>query len=206
MADYTDARRHLMKRDPKLAQLIRQVGACRLGEHRPQPPFVALAYSIASQQLSVKAADTISTRFCALFPDGVPDPAHLVALDADVVRAAGFSRPKVGFLRDLATQVVDKRLPLDVLHQMPDDDVLRSLTAVKGIGRWTVEVFLMFRLGRMDVFPADDLGLVKAVQRVYRLRKRPTRDRLMKIAEPWRPCRSVAAWYLWRSLSMLEES
>jgi DNA-3-methyladenine glycosylase II len=206
MADYTHARRHLMKRDPKLAQLIKRVGPCRLGEHRPRPPFVALAYSIAAQQLSAKAADTIFSRFCALFPDGVPDPAHLVTLDAALVRAVGFSRPKVGFLKDLATHVVDKRLALDALHEMPDEDVLRTLTAVKGIGRWTAEVFLMFRLGRMDVFPADDLGLVKAVQRVYRLRKRPTRDRLMKIAEPWRPYRSVAAWYLWRSLSMLEEA
>jgi DNA-3-methyladenine glycosylase II len=206
MTDYTAARRHLLKRDPKLAELIKQVGPCRFGEHRPQSPFVALAYSIASQQLSVKAADTIFNRFCALFPGGVPDPAHLVTLDADVVRAVGFSRPKVGFLKDLAAHVVDNRLPLDGLHDMADEDVLRTLTAVKGIGRWTAEVFLMFRLGRMDVFPADDLGLVKAVQRVYRLRKRPSRDRLMKIAEPWRPYRSIAAWYLWRSLSMLDES
>lgn len=204
MSDYIRARRHLMRNDPRLADLIKQVGPCRLGEIPQKPPFVALAYSIASQQLSVKAADTIFNRFCDLFPpDRVPDPATIVTMHGDTIRAVGFSRPKVSFLQDLAAQVVDNRLPLDSLHAMPDDEVMRTLTAVKGIGRWTAEVFLMFRLGRMDVFPADDLGLVKAVQRVYGLRKRPSRERLMKIAEPWRPYRSVAAWYLWRSLSII---
>ena len=204
MTDYIRARRHLMRKDPRLAEVIMQVGACRLGELPHRPPFAALAYSIASQQLSVKAADTIFNRFCDLFPpDRVPDPAKIVTMNGDTIRAVGFSRPKVSFLQDLATQVVDNRLPLDALHTMPDEEVLRTLTAVKGIGRWTAEVFLIFRLGRVDVFPADDLGLVKAVQRLYGLRKRPSRERLMKIAEPWRPYRSVAAWYLWRSLSIL---
>jgi DNA-3-methyladenine glycosylase II len=204
MADYTRARRHLMRQDPKLGALIKQLGQCRLGEGPQLPPFVALSYAIASQQLSVKAADTIFRRFCDLFPpDRVPDPAKLATIHPDVVRAAGFSRPKVGFLQDLAAQVVDGRLPLDALATLPDEEVLQRLTAVKGIGRWTAEVFLVFRLGRQDVFPADDLGLVKAVQSVYGLRKKPSRDRLMKIAEPWRPYRSVAAWYLWRSLSIL---
>jgi DNA-3-methyladenine glycosylase II len=204
MADYTKARRHLMRADPRLGAVIKKIGPCQLDQNGQQAPFVALAYSIASQQLSVKAADTIFKRFCDLFPpDRVPDPARLVALTPDAIRAVGFSRPKVGFLQDLAARIVDQRLQLELLHQMSDDDVLQTLTAVKGIGRWTAEVFLVFRLGRMDVFPADDLGLVKAVQQVYGLRKRPSRERLMKIAEPWRPYRSVAAWYLWRSLSIL---
>ncbi len=196
-----------MRHDPRLGAIIKKVGACRLGDQPHQPPFVALAYAIASQQLSVKAADTIFKRFCELFPpERVPDPARLTAMSPDAIRAAGFSRPKVAFLQDLAARVVDNRLPLDTLHARADDDVLETLTAVKGIGRWTAEVFLVFRLGRMDVFPADDLGLVKAVQKAYGLRQRPSRDRLMKIAEPWRPYRSVAAWYLWRSLSMLESA
>jgi DNA-3-methyladenine glycosylase II len=127
----------------------------------------------------------------------------MMLLNPDAIRAVGFSRPKVSFLQDLAAQVVDQRLPLDALQMMSDEEVMAALTAVKGIGRWTAEVFLLFRLGRMDVFPADDLGLVRAVQRTYGLRKKPSRDRLMKIAEPWRPYRSVAAWYLWRSLSIL---
>lgn len=193
-----------MRTDPRLGALIKQVGPCGLGNVPERPPFVALTYAIASQQLSVKAADTIFKRFCDLFPpDRIPDPAKMMLLNPDAIRAVGFSRPKVSFLHDLAAQVVDQRLPLDALQMMSDEEVMAALTAVKGIGRWTAEVFLLFRLGRMDVFPADDLGLVRAVQRTYGLRKKPSRDRLMKIAEPWRPYRSVAAWYLWRSLSIL---
>ncbi len=201
--DYARARRHLMRRDPVLAAVIKQVGPCRLADIPETPPFVALAEAIASQQLSVKAADTIFGRFCDLFgPDRLPDPARMLALDDEAVRRAGFSRSKVAFLRDLATHVVDERLPLDRLHQEDDATVLEQLTAVKGIGTWTAEIFLMFRLKRPDVFPADDLGLVKAAQRVYRLRQRPDRQRLLKMAEAWRPYRSIAAWYLWRSLAL----
>lgn len=206
MADYSRARRHLMRRDRVLGALITRIGPCRLNEVPPQKPFVALAYSIASQQLSVKAADTIFNRFRDLFPpERIPDPARLLTLDVETVRKVGFSRPKVGFLKELAAGVVENRLALDTLHDLPDEEAMAVLTSIKGVGRWTAEVFLMFRLGRMDVFPADDLGLVKAVQRVYGLRKRPSRDRLMKIAEPWRPYRTVAAWYLWRSVSMLDD-
>jgi 3-methyladenine DNA glycosylase/8-oxoguanine DNA glycosylase len=167
------------------------------------PPFMALAEAIASQQLSVKAADTIFARFCDLFsPDRLPDPVRLLALDPEAVRRAGFSRPKVVYLRDLAARVVEDRLPLDRLHLEDDETVLNQLVAVKGIGVWTAEIFLMFRLRRPDVFPADDLGLVKAAQRIYGLRKRPDRKRLLTIAESWRPYRSVAAWYLWRSQAL----
>ncbi len=204
MADYTQARRHLMRRDPVLGALIKKVGRCGLDEVAPQPPFMALAYAIASQQLSTKAANTIFGRFCDLFPpDRVPDPVRLASIDADAIRAVGYSRPKAGFLKDLAARVVDRRLALDSLHELNDDDVMQALTGVKGIGRWTAEVFLMFRLGRPDIFPADDLGLVKAAQQLYRLRTRPSRDQLLALAEPWRPYRSVAAWYLWQSLGMV---
>ena len=200
--DYEKARRHLMRRDPQLASVIKQVGPCRLADIPDTPPFVALSEAIASQQLSVKAADTIFGRFCDLFPGRVPDPALLLALDDEVVRRAGFSRSKVSFLRDLAAHVVEERLPLHRLHEEDDRTVLEQLVAVKGIGIWTAEIFLMFRLKRPDVFPADDLGLVKAAQRVYGLRQRPDRKRLIKMADAWRPYRSVAAWYLWRSLSL----
>jgi DNA-3-methyladenine glycosylase II len=200
--DYDKARRHLMRRDSRLAPVIKQVGRCRLPDIPDTPPFVALAEAIASQQLSVKAAVTIFGRFCDLFPpDRIPDPVRLLALEEDAVRRAGFSRSKVAFLRDLASHVVEERLPLHRLHEEDDAEVLAQLTAVKGIGVWTAEIFLMFRLKRPDIFPADDLGLVKAAQRVYGLRQRPDRKRLLKMAEAWRPYRSVAAWYLWRSLS-----
>ena len=201
--DYQRARRYLMRKDPVLATVIRQVGPCELPNIPHQPPFMALAEAIASQQLSVKAADTIFGRFCALFgPDNIPDPQRLLQLQEDAIRAAGFSRSKVVFLRDLAAHVTEKRLELERLHELEDAHVLEQLTAVKGIGQWTAEIYLMFRLQRPDVFPADDLGLVKGAQKVYGLRQRPTRKKLLKMAEAWRPYRSVAAWYLWRSLSL----
>jgi DNA-3-methyladenine glycosylase II len=192
-----------MRRDPVLATVIKRVGACQLANIPQQPPFMALAEAIASQQLSVKAADTIFARFCALFaPDNIPDPARLLRLDDETIRRSGFSRSKVVFLRDLANHVVENRLMLDTLHELEDHVVLQQLTAVKGIGTWTAEIFLLFRLQRPDVFPVDDLGLVKAAQNVYGMRQRPTKKKLLKMAEAWRPYRSIAAWYLWRSLSL----
>jgi DNA-3-methyladenine glycosylase II len=204
--DYERARRHLMRRDPRLGAVIRQVGPCRLQDIPDRPPFMALAEAIASQQLSVKAADTIFGRLCDLFgPDRQPDPRRLLALDDAALRTAGFSRSKVVYLRDLATHVIDKRLDLDRMHEHDDLQVLEQLTAVKGIGQWTAEIFLMFRLKRPDVFPVDDLGLVKAAQRVYGLRQRPSRKRLLRMADAWRPYRSIAAWYLWRSVQVENE-
>jgi DNA-3-methyladenine glycosylase II len=203
---YERARRHLMRRDPTLAVVIKRVGPCGLPHMPESPPFMALAEAIASQQLSVKAADTIFGRLCDLFPpDRQPDPVRLLAMEDTALRGAGFSRAKVLFLKDLASHVVDKRIDLDRMHEHDDLQVLEQLTAVKGIGQWTAEIFLMFRMKRPDVFPVDDLGLVKAAQRVYGLRRRPTRRRLLKMAEAWRPYRSVAAWYLWRSVQLTNE-
>ena len=159
--------------------------------------------SIASQQLSTKAADTIFRRFCDLFPpDGRPTPDRVMTLTDDEIRSVGFSRPKVSFIKDLAGHVRDGRLDLKGLTDHPDEEVMRQLVAVKGIGRWTAEIFLMFRLGRPDILPAGDLGLMNAVQRAYGKRKRPTPDQLRKMGEAWRPYRSVAAWYLWASLGV----
>ena len=124
-----------------------------------------------------------------------------MTLTDDEIRGAGFSRPKVSFIKDLAAHVLDRRLDLDGLTRHPDEEVMRQLVAVKGIGRWTAEIFLMFRLGRPDILPADDLGLMNAVHRAYKLRKRPDAKRLRKMGEKWRPYRSVASWYLWASLS-----
>jgi len=200
--DYTIARRHLMKADPKLGVIIKRVGPCELHAFAPRDPFETLCMSIASQQLSTKAAATIFGRFKDLFPpDRKPTPDRVMTLGDDQLRACGFSRAKAAFVKDLAAHVLDGRLDLKRLKKHPDDEVMRQLVAVKGIGRWTAEIFLMFRLGRPDILPADDLGLMNAVHRAYRLRKRPDAKRLRQIGEAWRPHRSVAAWYLWQSLT-----
>jgi DNA-3-methyladenine glycosylase II len=178
MSDYTKARRHLMRRDPVLRELIKRIGPCELHNAGPADPFEALTMSIASQQLSVKAADTIFGRFRDLFPpDRTPTPVRVLALSDDQIRGVGFSRPKAGFIKDLAARVHDGRLDLAGMRDHPDEDVMAQLVAVKGI------------------------GLMNAVQRAYRLRKRPTPDKVRKMGENWRPYRSVASWYLWQSLS-----
>lgn len=191
-----------MKADPKLRLVIKRIGPCKLHSVAPRDPFETLCMSIASQQLSTKAAATIFGRFADLFPpDRTPTPQRVMTLTDDKIRTCGFSRPKVTFIKDLAGQVLDGRLDLKALKKHSDDEVMQQLVAVKGIGRWTAEVFLMFRLGRMDILPADDLGLMNAARRVYGFRTRPDAKKLRKIGEQWRPYRSIAAWYLWESLS-----
>ena len=197
--DYARARRLLLRRDPVLAALIRKHGACGLAAAQRADHFSALVRAITGQQLSTKAASTIYARLVALMPGGVT-PEALASLTDDQMRAVGMSRQKTAYFRDLASKALTGALPLNSLDDMSDDEVIAALTQVKGIGRWSAEMFLMFRLHRPDVLPVDDLGIVNAVKNVYRLRKRPTADRIRKIGEPWRPYRSVACWYLWRSL------
>ena len=197
--DYARARRALMRRDPVIATLIRQHGECGLASSQRTDPFHALLHAIIAQQLSTKAAKTIEGRFSALF-DGGPTPAAVVRASDEKLRAVGLSPQKLKYVRDLCARILDGSLNLDALAVLTDDEVIEALTSVKGIGRWTAEMFLMFRLHRPDVLPVGDLGIVKAVQRAYKLRALPTPARLTKIGETWRPYRSVACWYLWASL------
>ena len=198
---YEKARRLLMKRDPILAAAITRVGPCGMADRQRKDHLSALIGAIVSQQLSTKAAATIFGRFVALFPDGhIRDAAAIAGQSDAALRAVGLSGQKVGYLRDLSARIADGRLQLNELDALPDEDVIERLTAVKGFGRWTAEMFLMFRLHRPDVLPAGDLGIVNAIQRLYRLRKRPDARRILKIGEAWRPYRSVASWYLWQSL------
>jgi DNA-3-methyladenine glycosylase II len=198
--DYVRARRHLSRRDPVLRDLMRVHGKCGLADAQNAEPFAALLKAIVSQQLSTKAARTIYTRLLALF-DGVPTPVALAAATDAQLRAVGLSGQKLRYMRDLSERVQEGSLALHALDAMSDDEVIVALTQVKGIGRWTAEMFLMFRLHRPDVLPVGDLGIVKAVQKAYGLRKTPTPERLSQIGEAWRPYRSVACWYLWRSLN-----
>jgi DNA-3-methyladenine glycosylase II len=197
--DYARARRLLMRRDPVLAGLIRKHGACGLADAQRTDHFSALVRAITGQQLSTKAAATIYGRLVALMPAGVTPDALAAVSDAQL-RAVGMSRQKGAYFRDLCDKVACGALPLHSLEAMSDDEVIAALTTVKGIGRWSAEMFLMFRLHRPDVLPVGDLGIVNAVKNVYRLRKKPTAERIRKIGEAWRPYGSVASWYLWRSL------
>jgi DNA-3-methyladenine glycosylase II len=199
--DYARARRLLMRRDRVLGAIIRRFGACGLPGDQREDPFRAIVEAIVWQQLSTKAAAAIFRRFLSLFPDGAFPSAEVVGhVSDDQLRSAGFSRQKIGYLRDLCAKVLEGALPFDRLEAMGDEQVIEALTRVKGIGRWSAEMVLMFRLHRPDVLPVDDLGIVKAVQRAYGFRKAPTRQRLLAMGERWRPYRSVAAWYLWASL------
>jgi DNA-3-methyladenine glycosylase II len=198
--DFARARRLLMRRDPVLAPIIRKYKQRSRLEGPAIDPFSALVRTITSQQLSTKAAATIHRRIVDLMPAGVATPEALERISDEQLRAAGLSRQKIAYVRDLARHAVSGELPLHTLNALSDDDVIAAITRVKGLGQWSAEMFLMFRLRRADVLPVDDLGIVTAVQRLYGLRKRPKPDRLRKIAEPWRPYRTVACWYLWRSL------
>ena len=199
--DYDRARRQLIRRDPVLGAVIKRIGPCGMAARQRQDHMTALIGAIVSQQLSTKAAATIFGRFVALFPEGQPLRADAIdQVGDDVLRSVGFSGQKVGYLRDLCARITDGRLQLQELEALSDDTVIERLTAVKGFGRWTAEMFLMFRLHRPDVLPTGDLGIVKAVQKVYRLRKPPDAKRILGIGEAWRPYRSVASWYLWQTL------
>ena len=197
--DYARARRLLARRDPVIAGLMRRHGDCGLETAQRSDHFRALIHAIIAQQLSTKAAATIEARFAAIF-DGSPSPAAIARVSDEQLRSVGLSSQKLRYLRDLCVHVLDGSLDLDSLEDLADEDVIAALTRVNGIGRWTAEMFLMFRLHRPDVLPVGDLGIVKAVTQAYKLRSRPTPARLTKIGETWRPYRSVACWYLWASL------
>jgi DNA-3-methyladenine glycosylase II len=200
MGEFRAAVRHLKRVDPVLARVIEIVGPCRLESRREGTHFQALVRSIVYQQLSGKAAATILSRFNALYPDNTPTPEAVLATSDAELRAVGLSRQKIGYMRDLSSKVVSDALPLDAVESMDDDDLIAHLVQVKGIGRWTAQMFLMFRLDRRDVLPELDLGIQNAIKRAYRKRKRPTPKDVRKIGAKWSPHSSVASWYLWRSL------
>ena len=194
--------RHLKRVDPALRRVIERVGACGLHLRVDGHAFDHVARAIVYQQLSGKAAATIYARVHALYGGRPPTPAELVATLPARLRRAGLSRQKASYLKDLARHALSGAVPFDMLDTLPDDAVIEALTAVRGIGVWTAQMFLMFRLGRLDVLPVLDLGIQKGMRRTYGLRRLPKPAQMERIAAAWRPYRSIACWYLWRCMEI----
>lgn len=200
---HAEAMRVLSAADERLAEVIHEVGPCKLRVHTLGKTdslefFEALVESIVSQQLSVKASDTIYGRVLALGGGKLLPPSELVAVPEETLRKVGLSGQKVRYVHDLCTKVVNKSVVLTDLEKLDDEEVIERLRLVKGIGRWTAEMFLMFRLGRPDVLPIQDLGIQQGMKKLYKMRDVPTPDKMVKVAKKWRPYRSIACWYLWR--------
>jgi DNA-3-methyladenine glycosylase II len=202
--DWRAAERHLRKADPRLAAVIKRVGPCTLVPRRDY--FVVLCKAIFTQQISTKVAATLFARFRDLFPMRRPTPGLVIQLlhtnggesAAGVMRACGLSRQKASYLLDLARHFHEQRVPTRRLSRMSDEQVIDALVHVRGIGRWTAEMFLIFTLNRPDVLPVDDLGLCEGVRNLDGLPSRPTGKQVTARGEVWRPYRSIATWYLWR--------
>jgi 3-methyladenine DNA glycosylase/8-oxoguanine DNA glycosylase len=196
------ALKHLRTSDATLAALIERIGPLRMEVNETHDLFLALARAIVYQQLHGKAAATILQRVCDLFPHSAPGftAQDIAACADDLLRGAGLSRNKLLALRDLSTKTLDGTLPmLDELHVIDDETIIERLITVRGIGRWTVEMLLMFRLGRPDVLPVDDFGVRKGFMLAFNKRKMPTPKQLKTYGRRWAPYRSAASWYLWRA-------
>jgi DNA-3-methyladenine glycosylase II len=193
---------HLQSHDAVLRSVIDRVGPCQLQPHSDY--YRELVESIISQQLSVKAAATITGRFKQLGVGEFPTPQEILALETERLRAVGLSGAKAGYVQDLAMHVRDGRLDIERLPELPNEEIIVRLTDIKGIGEWTAHMFLIFSLGRLDVLPTGDLGVRKGMQALYGLAVLPSPKEMQEIAEHnrWSPYESVAAWYIWRSLEM----
>ena len=199
MVLHASATTHLARVDPVMRELIQEIGPCTLTPRVRRSPFESLARAIAYQQLHDKAAESILGRFVALFPGrGFPHPAEVLVANVRAMRRAGFSRAKVAALRDLATKALEGTVPTTrVIKQLDDEAIIKRLIEVRGVGRWTVEMLLIFQLGRPDVLPVDDLGFVEGVREAYSLEARPTPKEMRERGEMWRPYRTIATWYMW---------
>jgi DNA-3-methyladenine glycosylase II len=195
---------HLKKADPTMGQVITRVGRCDWEGKTDHTHFGYVLRCIVYQQLSGKAAATIFRRVQEIYGGRLPTPRDILSTPVKQLRAAGLSERKAEYARELASRVEKGELPLETLHAMPDDQVIETLVQVKGIGRWTAQMVMMFHLGRADIFPELDLGVQKGVQKLLRMRKLPSPQKTAKAGEKWAPYRTVAAWYLWRSLELPE--
>lgn len=197
---FSEAVEHLKNADRRMAQLIERVGPCTLRLRHEHSIFYSLLRSIVYQQLAGKAAAAILGRVDDLFPGALVTPKQIVDAPEELLRSAGLSRNKMLAVKDLAAKTLDGTVPDgDAIEGMSDEEIIERVTEVRGIGRWTVEMLLIFRLGRTDVLPVDDFGVRKGFQRIYRLPDLPTKQQMLKKSLKWRPWRSIASWYLWRA-------
>ena len=198
---------HLAAVDPVMRQLIEDIGPCTLTSKARRSPFESLVRAIAHQQLHAKAAESILARLIARFPGRrFPRPEDLLSADLRAMRAAGFSRPKSLALRDLAAKALDGTVPTNrVIQKLEDDEIVERLIEVRGIGRWTVEMLLIFQLGRPDVLPVDDFGVRNGFRIAYGRRAMPKPKQVLRYGERWKPYRTVAAWYLWRAADLAKK-
>ncbi len=196
------ALKHLSAVDPVMRKLIREVGACQLEPETRRPPFQSLVQAVAHQQLNGTAANTILTRFIKLFPKRkFPRPEDLAKVTDEQIRACGFSFAKIRAIRDLAEKTLSGVVPDSrEIVKLSDDEIITRLTEVRGVGRWTVEMLLIFQLGREDVLPADDFGVRNGFRLAYKKGEMPKPKDLLKFGERWRPHATTAAWYLWRAV------
>ena len=199
--NHQPAIQHLRQSDPVMTRLIEQFGACRLGKAPRRDSLLSgLGKAIIYQQISIKAASTVYSRFLALYPGSrFPDAAALLATPQADLRAIGLPPTKVAYLQNLAQEVLQGLPDLAVLERMPDEEIFQRLTAIKGIGPWSVQMLLMFQLRRWDILPVKDLGLQLAMQEQYNLPERPSPQRVTEIAAVWQPYRTIGSWYLWQS-------
>ena len=194
---------HLASVDPVMANVIARVGPCTLVVRSDGTHFDALVRAIVHQQLSGKAAATIHSRVIALIGEGtLPVPEKILATSHEALRAVGLSIQKASYVRNLAQHVIDGSLPIESLDDLTDDEITEALIQVKGIGRWSAQMFMMFRLGRPDILPDLDLGVQKGIQKAYRMRKLPTPKQVLDRGRKWAPYRTVGAWYMWRILEV----
>lgn len=202
--DHNEAVQHLAAADKYMEKLVAEVGPCTLEIRHHFSIFYSLLRSIIYQQLAGAAAATILGRVERAVADGKrPTPDQILSAPDDVLRGAGLSRNKMAAVRDLAAKTLDGTVPdLSSIRRLSDEDIIEHITQVRGIGRWTVEMLLIFRLGRPDVLPLDDLGVRKGFQLTYRMRDLPTKDQMIRRTNKWRPWRSIGSWYMWRALEL----
>ena len=203
--EWTEAVEHLKRTDPKMAAMIERIGPCEMTIRHTHSIFYSLLRSIVYQQLAGAAASTILRRVeLVTAGEGYhPTPEQILSTPDERLRGAGLSQNKMLAVRDLAAKTLDGTVPtLRQANRMTDDELIEHISQVRGIGRWTVEMLLMFRLGRTDVLPVDDLGVRKGMQVTYNMRKLPDKKRMLKVAAKWRPWRSVGSWYMWRAAEL----